>query len=426
MVNRFLRNKPAHLFDTTPLSRILMEPHVLPPPQRVILLLKGPARRGKSAGIQVGDGVRTGQKLTVSEEGRPYVISSVTGKVSAIYPYTGDFGNVYTAVAIERAVEEAVSDEFEAVRETPSLEAAAAYLNGAPGGLDLDVFSNPEKPIHTLIINAVDNDLLVATNQYIITSKASAVKAGAGILKKITGIGRIVIAVPRNIVQNYGSFGTEVAAVDAQYPATLPYNIVREVIGRETPAGKRFEDIGVAFLNVESVAAIGSAFETGRLPVSKVLTLIRKNETRVVVEARLGTSVGDVLRGCGETAEDRDRIVIGGPMRGSCIYSEGHPVLPDTDAILVQDGREIVPASDYPCTNCGECVRICPARIQVNMLIRFLEAGKYEEAADLYDLYSCIECGLCSYVCVSRVPIFQYIRLAKYELERTRKAEASR
>jgi electron transport complex protein RnfC len=57
------------------------------------------------------------------------------------------------------------------------------------------------------------------------------------------------------------------------------------------------------------------------------------------------------------------------------------------------------------------------------MLVRFLEAGKYQEAADEYDLYSCIECGLCSFVCVSRMPILQYIKLAKYELGRINTAE---
>jgi len=59
------------------------------------------------------------------------------------------------------------------------------------------------------------------------------------------------------------------------------------------------------------------------------------------------------------------------------------------------------------------------------MLVRFLEAGQYEEAADNYDLFSCIECGLCSFVCVSRIPIFQYIKLAEYELERAKTVEAT-
>ena len=69
-------------------------------------------------------------------------------------------------------------------------------------------------------------------------------------------------------------------------------------------------------------------------------------------------------------------------------------------------------------------MRICPVDIPVNMLVRFLDAGFYEDAADLYDLYSCIECGLCSFVCVSKIPIFQYIRLAKYEIGRVKAAEA--
>ena len=68
-------------------------------------------------------------------------------------------------------------------------------------------------------------------------------------------------------------------------------------------------------------------------------------------------------------------------------------------------------------------MRICPANVPVNLLVRFLEAGQYTEGADLYDLYSCIECGLCSYVCVSRIPIYQYIKLAKYEIGRITSAE---
>lgn len=112
-------------------------------------------------------------------------------------------------------------------------------------------------------------------------------------------------------------------------------------------------------------------------------------------------------------------------MTGAAIYSDQFPVMPDTDAIMVQPGADIPLTSDYPCINCGDCIPICPARIQVNMLVRFLEAGQYQEAADLYDLQSCVDCGLCAFVCPSKIPVFQYIKLAKYELDRLESAEAA-
>jgi electron transport complex protein RnfC len=99
-------------------------------------------------------------------------------------------------------------------------------------------------------------------------------------------------------------------------------------------------------------------------------------------------------------------------------------VQPDTDAILVLDAGRAAQVTDYPCINCGECVRACPARMQINLLVRYLEAGRYEDAEELYDLHSCVECGLCSYVCVSKIPILQYITLAKHELARMRRPES--
>ena len=57
------------------------------------------------------------------------------------------------------------------------------------------------------------------------------------------------------------------------------------------------------------------------------------------------------------------------------------------------------------------------------MLVRLLENGLYEEAANDYDLLSCIECGLCTYVCVAKIPIFHYIMLGKHEYARINNAE---
>jgi Na+-translocating ferredoxin:NAD+ oxidoreductase subunit C len=200
---------------------------------------------------------------------------------------------------------------------------------------------------------------------------------------------------------------------------------MRNIIGAVVPAGKTPEDMGVCFFTAEAVAAVGKAFDKKQLPLTKVLTVIRKDLGTSIVEARIGTPLSDIFSALNITLGEKDRIIVGGPMTGAAVYLEDHPVQPDTDAVMVQDSAEVPLVSDYPCINCGECVRMCPARIPVNMLVRFCEAGQYETAADEYDLFCCIECGLCSYVCVSRMPIFQYIKLAKYELNRISTAEAT-
>jgi electron transport complex protein RnfC len=90
---------------------------------------------------------------------------------------------------------------------------------------------------------------------------------------------------------------------------------------------------------------------------------------------------------------------------------------------MIQDKDQILLNPDTPCINCGECVRACPAKIPVNMLVRLLENGLYEDAVDEYDLLSCIECGLCAYVCTAQIPILHYIMLGKFEFDRIKSAE---
>jgi electron transport complex protein RnfC len=320
---------------------------------------------------------------------------------------------------------EEIDGQFAEQSKLPALDTALDYLVSVPGAPLLKKFRDPEVPIDTIVIYGGDTDLLVTTNQFVIKSRLDEVKAGIVFLKQITGVERIIIAVPGEIIQGYGHIGAEMKRVDAEYPAALPAMIMKDVLKRMVPAGQTPEDLGVTFITAEAVASIGTAFKTGTYPVSKLITVVDKAGGGTLVSAVIGTPIVNVLSALGITLADRDRLIIGGPMTGAAIYSEDFPITPDTGAIMVQDKDDIPYVSDYPCINCGDCIRVCPVAIPVNMLVRFLEAGHYEDAADLYDLYSCIECGLCSFVCVSKIPIFQYIRLAKFELGRTRAAEAA-
>ena len=393
--------------------------------RKAVYIIKHRYDPAESAGIKPGLKVKTGQKMALNDDAGAYAISTVTGTVSGIAGYSGDFGDMWTEITVDVAENEQTDDHFQALAGKPDLKTAVDYLLPVPGAPDLSLLSDPDRTIHTIVVNGVDKDLLVTTAQHVVTADIQAVTSGIQVLKQISGIDNVIMTVPRDIIQGYGHIGAEAKAVDTQYPAGLPKNIMNDVLGQTVPAGKTCEDMGVCFFSAEAVASIGRAFETGRIPGEKTLTLVDKDGNRTLVSARIGTPLREIFNTFGITVKEKDRIILGGPMTGVAVYSEDHPVEPDTDAVIVQDSKDIPFSSDYPCINCGECIRVCPANIQIHMLIRFLEAGQYEVAADEYDLYACVECGLCSYVCVSKIPIFQYIKLAKYELDRIDTAEAS-
>jgi electron transport complex protein RnfC len=403
----------------------LPETERIPTPQRITLLHPKNDALNVPSALGIGDAVKTGEKLSLYPDQDDYVISPVTGKIASLSPFTGDFGKNYMAITITPGDNEIIDDTFQQQTHSPTLQLVSDYLSGAPGNPPLNLLADSNGGIKTIVIRGLDPDPTVATSQYIAQSRFYDLKKGIQILKQVTDVRDIILITAGESMQGYGHIGAQVKGVKPTYPAALPHMVMKDVLGQVVPAGKTCEDLGVCFLTAEAVISIGSAFESGQIPTSKTLTFIKKDGTRNIIETCIGTPIGDILDAFGETVNEFDRIILGGPMTGSAVYALEHPVGPDTDSIIVIDRDKAAYASDYPCINCGECVRTCPAKMQVSMLVRFLEANQYEEAVDSYDLYACIECGLCSYVCVSRIPIFQYIKLAKYELERAKTPEAA-
>ncbi len=394
-------------------------------PRLITLLVEKPAITTGPPLVQPGEAVKTGQKLILFEQADTYATAPVTGRVSRVTTRSGDFGKEYVEIQLETGGEDQPDESFATACGTPSIETLLGFLANAPGKPGIETLIDPDRPIGKIVVNGTDPDLLSATRQYQVKNRADDIHHGIEVLKEATGIEDIVICLTQDVVQNIGHLGATPVGVNNEYPGTLPLMIMKDSLDMEVPAGGTCEDLGVFFISAEAVASIGYAFSQKAIPVQKTITVVDKAGNIRLYETTLGTPLASVFEAAGIVLEEGDRIISGGPMTGVAIYSAEFPVMPDTDAIIVQAGMDIPLTSEYPCINCGDCIPICPSRIQVNMLVRFLEAGQYQDAVDLYDLHACVECGLCSFVCVSKIPVFQYIKLAKYELARIESAEAA-
>ncbi|MGD8241256.1 MAG: hypothetical protein PVF59_00420, partial [Desulfobacterales bacterium] len=264
---------------------------------KATLLIDQMIEKKSEVDLSEGDSVQTGQKLAPFHDSEAYAIASVTGKISAIYPYPGDFGKNFTALDIEVAADEMAApiEDLE-----PTLESLRAYLVNAPGKPPLELLGDPNRPIHTIVVSGVDTDLLVGTNQYAIRTEIDAITKGIEVLKAAAGAEKVAIAVPRDLIAGFGHTGAdELKAVLPDYPWAQPKLVLYHAFGVEVPAKKSCEDMGYAFFSAESVAAIGKAYQSGHVPVEKIVTLIDKSGRVKVVTARLGTPVSAILEAAG-------------------------------------------------------------------------------------------------------------------------------
>jgi len=391
----------------------------IPPPNRIVLSSEAATGLPPDVSLSTGQEVRTGQRLRPLSGAGGYLTATATGVISDVSATTEGEERTRVSVSIDKGPKEVWDPEFENGRLSPESENVLSYFSLLPGISDLVPLITKEKPLETLLVSGFDQDLLVATRQLSLKNGADHLSQGIDALKKMTGASQVLIAVPTSLRPEAETGGVEVRTMDPVYPYAAPGFLLRSLLGIAVPPWKPSTDANVGVVSVESVIALGQAFASKRPPVAKLLTVIDKDNRPVGVRVRVGTPVRHILEALRIELSNGDRLVFGGPMTGRGVYADSEPIGPDTDAVMVQDRTRLISPSSDPCINCGECVRVCPAGVPVNMLIRLLENRLYEEAAQQYDLLSCVECGLCSYVCIMGIPIFHYIMLGKHELALT-------
>ena len=233
----------------------------IPLSESVTLLLAIPYFDIDDQILKPGDGVITGQRVNLTEDGEKYFFSTVTGTITNISEYIGYFGRSFISISIRTSGEDKPDDKFKVIKGAVSRENAIEFLGHIPGEPRFTSLINPETPLNTIVINGVDKDLLITTNQFILRTETEDLKKGIGYLKKITNVPEVVIAAPPYLVSDAEKTGVPVKAINPLYPRMLPEIIMKDVFNMTVPAGRSCMDLGVGFINAEAVAALQKHYE---------------------------------------------------------------------------------------------------------------------------------------------------------------------
>lgn len=304
---------------------------------------------------------------------------------------------------------------------------------GFPTAVKLNV---GQKPIHTLILNGAECEPYITADDMLMRERAAEIIQGALILQHIVGSKRCLIGVEDNkpeaiaaleqaLVQLDQQHHIDVVSIPTKYPSGGEKQLIKILTGEEVPAGGIPANLGLVCQNVGTAAAVYRAVQFGEPLISRITTVTGDAVQQPGnFEALIGTPVAHLLQLAGYKVQQRERVIMGGPMMGFALPQLQLPITKTSNCLLAPTEQELPPNDiAMACIRCGLCVDACPADLLPQQLYWFSKAQEFDKA-EQHNIFDCIECGACSYVCPSHIPLVQYYRYAKGAIREDRAAKA--
>ncbi len=389
--------------------------------------------------VKRGEQVKTGQKIGEAEGfiSAP-VHSPVTGKVKAIDTVLTASGAYLLATIIERTGDDEWAEPTWPLKDPSQLspeeirqiarEAGLVGLGGAAFPTAVKLSPPQQYPIDTVILNGSECEPYLTSDHRLMVEEPEKILEGAELVRRAVNAEKVFIAIEDNKPDAIEAFeklvrgmkGWEVVSLKTRYPQGAEKSLIKVILNREVPVGGLPFHVGVLVQNVGTAYSLYRAASEGKPLIERVVTVTGdavKEPSNFWV--RIGTSAKALLEACGTDMDSVEKVIFGGPMMGVAVKSTDVPVVKATSGILALKARPRL--KEYPCLYCGRCVEVCPLGITPTRLVKYIKAGKYEEAKK-FGLFNCMECGCCSYVCPSNIPLVHWIRIGKFTV---RKREAS-
>jgi electron transport complex protein RnfC len=284
--------------------------------------------------------------------------------------------------------------------------------------------------IETFVVNGAECEPFLTCDHRVMVEWAADLMKGIELGRRVCGAPRAIIGIEDNKMDAVAALeaalpadGTvSIKVVETKYPQGAAETLNYALLGKEVPIGKRSSSIGVLMNNVMTLAYIGKLLPIGEGMTERVVTVAGPSVKRpgnYIVP--IGTPLRFLLDWVGATSSLTE-VILGGPMMGNAVSSLDVPVTKGLAGVLAFGKKETAPQAIYPCIHCGECVNVCPKKLNPTQMGLLAAKREYDLMADNFFLGECFECGCCSYVCPSHIPLVQQFRIAKSFLKNREKA----
>nr|WP_297347744.1 electron transport complex subunit RsxC [uncultured Glaciecola sp.] len=391
--------------------------------------------------VAEGDRILKGQLLTASES--PFsvpvhaptsgIVAKITRHVSAHPSGIPELSVIIDAdgqdtwIELKPVPDYAKADKSELIERI--CDAGISGMGGA--GFPTHIKTNNSKPLEFLIINGIECEPYISSDDRLMREHAWQIRQGIDILVHILKPKQVIIAVEDNKPEALETMSIacqqktnyQVVNVPTKYPAGGEKQLVQVLTSREVPSDGLPIDVGCIMYNVATCYAIADAIVEGKPLIERVVTLTGRGlKSPKNVWARLGTPIQSLLLhgNYDASTQSSPRFIMGGPMMGFTVTSVLTPIVKISNCILVPADNELPhPEDERACIRCSACSDVCPASLLPQQLFWYSKSKELEKAEE-YNLFDCIECGACAYVCPSEIPLVHYYRQAKADIRNQR------
>lgn len=390
--------------------------------------------------VSVGDRVLAGQKIGEATGFiSANIISSVSGIVKSIEPRLTVSGNKALSIIVENDNEYKVEEGIGEKRDYTKLskeeirnyvkEAGIVGLGGAGFPNHVKLMPKDDNAIDYVIVNAVECEPYLTSDYRVMLEMPEKIVGGLKVILSLFPNAKGIIAIEDNkpdaikVLRKAieGEKNISVSVLKTKYPQGSERKLIFATTGRRINSSMLPADAGCVVDNVDTIVAIYMAVCESTPLMRKIITVTGDaiKDPRNF-EVKIGTSYSELIEEAGGFREKPEKIISGGPMMGTAIFSLDIPVTKTSSALLAFTKDEVAENEPTACIRCGRCVEVCPSSLIPQKIIENVDGLDNESFIALNGM-ECYECGSCTYICPAKRRLTQAFKQSRKSVLDSRK-----